>query len=75
MGFKGLDERIILTKPRRDGWEVMYPVSYACNGGPTYVVDPPVEPPRGWKFVDIAVGLERNMRPPHATMLMVKEKK
>lgn len=67
------DPRIIFRKKTSYGYEVSYPVSYTFNGGPSLVVDPPVNPPKGWVFVDIACGMDYNQRPPHVVVGLEKE--
>lgn len=74
MNIPGLDERIRITKRLRKGeYEVMFPVSYKWNGGREDIVDPPIQAPPGYRFVDICVGLQMNSRPPLDTKLMVKD--
>jgi len=60
--------------------EVTYPVSCQYNGGihindefyKGFSVPPPVIP-KGWKLVNIGVGLQLNARPPYATMVLSKK--
>lgn len=59
--------------------EVTFPVSYQYNGG-TFIGDefykgysvPPPIIPKGWKLVDIGVGLQMNARPPWCTKVLTK---
>jgi len=73
VNIPGLDKRIHILRKRHDGYEVSFPVSYEWNGGPSVVVDPPVEPPPGWEFHSLACGLNMNARPPRQTVLMAKK--
>jgi hypothetical protein len=58
--------------------EVTYLVGYEYNGGTTfgdrwargYKVPPPVVP-KGWRLVNIGVGLQLNCHPPYATVACV----
>jgi hypothetical protein len=61
------DSRIIIGKKWCDSFLVMIPVTTHYNGSPSIVVDPPVQPPTGYKFRDISVGLQRNAKPALAT--------
>ena len=57
---------------RHDGYVVSIPVVYHWNGGQEDIVDPPVEPPPGWEFHDLVMGLNMNTHPPRKTVLMVR---
>jgi hypothetical protein len=62
------DSRIIIRERWYESFLVMVPVSTGeWNGGKVTIVDPPVQPPTGYKFRDIAVGLELNAKPALAT--------
>jgi hypothetical protein len=83
--FKCDQPVITLTKSQQKKFEqgksveVTFPVSYQYNGGihigdeffKGYSVPPPVIP-KGWKLVNIGVGLQMNARPPWATMVLSK---
>ncbi len=65
----------------KDSIEVTYPVSHTYLNDfivgdevyRGYDVPAPIIPP-GWKLVDIKAPLRMGCRPPHATMLMKKER-
>ena len=63
----GFDSRIIIGDRWCDSYLVMVPVTSHYNGSASVVLDPPVQPPTGYKFKSIGVGLERNAKPALAT--------
>lgn len=61
------DKRIVIGEKWCDCYLVTVPVTTNYEGSYPLVVKPPVQPPEGFEFKSISVGLDYNSKPARAT--------